>query len=149
MTPAAEAAALASRLVSLLTLIHASHEWAPAIKNQAVILINDTLAALEHGPLGGPVDEAGHFLAEVRAELLRARVKFPGDRIMTIALAEEFGELCKAVLDEPSAKVRAEAVQTATMACRVAIDGDSSVDEWRRLKGLDPLTCSAIQPSAS
>jgi hypothetical protein len=86
------------------------------------------------------------FLAEVRAELMRARAKFPGDRIMTIALAEEFGELCKAILDEPSANVRKEAVQTAVMACRVAIDGDGSVNEWRRLKGLDPLACSAACP---
>ncbi|MFO5836919.1 hypothetical protein ACLBSM_33050, partial [Klebsiella pneumoniae] len=51
-------------------------------------------------------DDVETFLGEVRAELLRARSKFPGDRIMTIALAEEFGELCKAVLDEPAANVR-------------------------------------------
>lgn len=79
------------------------------------------------------------FLAEVRAELIRARAKFPGDRIMTIALAEEFGELCKAVLDEPAANVRKEAVQTAVMAARVVLDGDSSVTEWRAKRNLDPL----------
>lgn len=82
------------------------------------------------------------FLEDVRSELMRARAKFPGDRIMTIALAEEFGELCKAVLDEPSANVRKEAVQCAVMAARVTIDGDSSVNEWRAAKGLDPLTAS-------
>jgi|GEM_PF-6613985 len=84
----------------------------------------------------GPIEE---FLTEVRAELIRARTKFPGDRIMTIALAEEFGELCKAVLDESAANVRKEAVQTAVMAARVALDGDSSVCEWRHERGLDPL----------
>ena len=84
-------------------------------------------------------DPVEAFLADVRAELHRARAKFPGDRVMTVALAEEFGELCKAVLDEPRARVRKEAVQTATMAARVVLDGDSSVEEWRRLKGLDPL----------
>lgn len=77
------------------------------------------------------------FMADVAAELDRARAKFPGDRIMTIALAEEFGELAKAMLDEPGANVWKEAVQTAVMAARVAIDGDSSVDEWRTVKGLD------------
>lgn len=82
------------------------------------------------------------FLAEVRAELIRARTKFPGDRIMTIALAEEFGELAKAVLDEPSASVRKEAVQCAVMAARVALDGDGSVVEWRAAKGLDELTAA-------
>ena len=84
-------------------------------------------------------DEIETFLAEVRAELIRARAKFPGDRIMTIALAEEFGELCKAVLDESAANVRKEAVQTAVMAARVVLDGDGSVRDWRRERGLDAL----------
>lgn len=79
------------------------------------------------------------FLHEVKLELIRARAKFPGDRIMCLALAEEFGELIKAVLDESSANVRKEAVQTAVMAARVALDGDGSVREWRTESGLDPL----------
>jgi hypothetical protein len=83
--------------------------------------------------------EVDAFLAEVRAELIRARSLFPGDRIMTVALAEEFGELCKAILDEPAANVRKEAVQVATMAARIVLDGDGSVTEWRAQKGLDPL----------
>lgn len=91
-------------------------------------------------PLEGADPAVDAFLAEVRAELIRARSKFPGDRIMTIALAEEFGELCKAVLDEPAANVRREAVQTAVMAARVVLDGDGSVNSWRAERGLDPLT---------
>jgi hypothetical protein len=79
------------------------------------------------------------FMAAVAAELRRARQKFPGRRVMTLALAEEFGELSKAVLDEPYANVLKEAVQTAVMAARVALDGDESADEWRAKKGLDPL----------
>jgi hypothetical protein len=79
------------------------------------------------------------FLHEVRIEIRRARAKFPGDRVMTIALAEEFGELCKAVLDENSAQVRKEAVQTAAMAARLVLDGDGTVREWRDACGLDPL----------
>lgn len=90
------------------------------------------LAASE-GIEADPTDE---FLAQVSKELKRARAKFPGDRIMTIALAEEFGELAKAMLDEDGEAVWKEAVQTAVMAARVAIDGDSSVDEWRAAKGL-------------
>lgn len=82
-------------------------------------------------------DPTACFMADVAAELKRARAKFPGDRIMTIALAEEFGELAKAMLDESGARVWKEAVQTAVMAARVAIDGDSSVDDWRAAKGLD------------
>jgi hypothetical protein len=91
----------------------------------------------------GERDATSTFLANVEAELRRARAKFPGDRIMTIALAEEFGELAKAVLDEPSAQVYKEAIQTAVMAARVVIDGDSSVNEWRAAKGLDGLTDAA------
>lgn len=87
-------------------------------------------------------DPVEDFLDQVRAELTRARALFPGDRIMTLAMAEEFGELVKAVLDEPAANVRKEAVQTAVMAARVVLDGDGSVDDWRASKGLDPLTGS-------
>ena len=79
------------------------------------------------------------FIEEVRAELTRARAKFPGDRLMCLALAEEFGELCKAVLDEKAENVRKEAVQTAVMCARVVLDGDGSVTDWRAQKGLDKL----------
>lgn len=88
-------------------------------------------------------DPVEDFLDQVRAELAHARSKFPGDRIMTLAMAEEFGELVKAVLDEHSSDVRKEAVQTAAMAARVALDGDASVNDWRAAKGLDPLTGGA------
>jgi hypothetical protein len=100
-------------------------------------------AATAPAPSCGDAEQADGavdaFLAEVRAELIRARAKFPGDRIMTIALAEEFGELCKAVLDESAANVRKEAVQTAVMCARVVLDGDGSVNDWRAERGLDPL----------
>lgn len=98
--------------------------------------------------VAGPDQHVELFLLEVRAELLRARSKFPGDRIMTIALAEEFGELCKAILDEPAANVRKEAVQTAVMAARVVLDGDGAVKAWRAERGLDQLA-AAPQPAGS
>jgi hypothetical protein len=93
--------------------------------------------------------EVAAFLAEVRAEILRARAKFPGDRVVTVALAEEFGELCKAVLDESAANVRKEAVQTATMRARLALDGDGSVGDWRAQKGLDPLVRAEAKKEAA
>jgi hypothetical protein len=104
-------------------------------------LIRDAILATAQVNVQPAVVDEGveAFIGEVRAELLRARKKFPGDRIMTIALAEEFGELCKAVLDESAANVRKEAVQTAVMAARVVLDGDSSVTAWRAERGLDPL----------
>ncbi|WP_267399041.1 Lar family restriction alleviation protein [Pseudomonas sp. GM_Psu_2] len=94
-------------------------------------------------PAAAHGDEVDQFFEQVKAELRRARAKFPGDRIMTLALAEEFGELCKAVLDESAEAVREEAVQVACMAARVVLDGDGSVVDWRRERGLDPLLADA------
>lgn len=84
-------------------------------------------------------EELDKFLSEVKAEVIRARTKFPGRRIMGLALAEEFGELMKAMLDEHSNNVRKEAVQTAAMCIRVAVEGDESLDEWRSKRGLGKL----------
>lgn len=106
-------------------------------------ILTEAMRLLDATPVApktlGALTDVDAFLGEVRAELVRARTKFPGDRIMTIALAEEFGELCKAVLDESAANVRKEAVQTAVMAARVVLDGDGSVREWRAERGLDAL----------
>lgn len=79
------------------------------------------------------------LLAEIQAELARARSKFPGDGVTTLALVEEVGELAKATFEEPKARVREEAVQVAVMAMRVVLDGDGTLRDWRRDRGLDPL----------
>jgi len=76
-------------------------------------------------------DTTDQFLAEVRAEIARARSKFPNNDLTMIALTEEVGELAKALLDESAERVRSEAVQVAAMAARVAIDGDASVIAFR------------------
>ena len=78
------------------------------------------------------------FLAEVRAEVLRAQAKFPANSLATVALMEEVGELAKALLDESPERVRAEAVQVACMAFRAGIEGDNdaSLDAHRRKRGL-------------
>lgn len=84
-------------------------------------------------------DPLGQFLREVYDEALRAGTLFPGDTLRTLAFSEEAGELVKAVLDESPERVRHEAVQAAAMAARIALDGDGSVVEWRKAKGLAPL----------
>jgi NTP pyrophosphatase (non-canonical NTP hydrolase) len=83
--------------------------------------------------------EDRRFMQEVAAEIAKARAKFPDTEITTLAFSEESGELVKAVLDEPKASVRKEAVQVAAMACRLATEGDDSVVNWRKKRGLDPL----------
>lgn len=85
------------------------------------------------------LDPLGDFLREVYDEAHRAAALFPGDTLRTLAFSEEAGELVKAVLDESPERVRREAVQTAAMAARIVLDGDGSVVEWRKAKGLAPL----------
>jgi NTP pyrophosphatase (non-canonical NTP hydrolase) len=65
------------------------------------------------------------FCSELRDEVARARAKFPHqplDKTM-YALFEEAGEVAKALNEEePAHRVRAELVQVAAMALRVAVD---------------------------
>ncbi|MEX3008590.1 hypothetical protein [Hoeflea sp. TYP-13] len=86
-----------------------------------------------------PCSEIDLLLEEIKHELARARTKFPGDNVTMLALMEEVGELAKATFEETRANVRKEAVQVAVMAIRVVLDGDSTITEWRKQKGLDPL----------
>lgn len=78
------------------------------------------------------------FLDDVRTELFRARRKFPKPDGCMLALAEEVGELAKALSDEPAENVYAEAVQVAAMALRVAIEGDPTLDEYRAARAGTP-----------
>jgi NTP pyrophosphatase (non-canonical NTP hydrolase) len=91
------------------------------------------------------VNDLDHLMGEIRAELVRARAKFPGDNVTMLALMEEVGELAKATFEEPRDNVRKEAVQVAVMAIRVILDGDQTLDAWRASKGLDALTKESSQ----
>ena len=80
------------------------------------------------------------LVAEILAELARARHKYPADGNCTmLALGEEYGEVCRAVGEESRDRVRSEAVQVAAMAMRIVLDGDPTLDRWRADRGLDPL----------
>ena len=79
------------------------------------------------------------FLKEIDAEYTNATTKFPSSTLSTIALMEEVGELATALLDEPLENVRKEAVQVAVMAIRIAVEGDDTVNAYRKLNGLDIL----------
>lgn len=76
---------------------------------------------------------------EIIEQLGKAREKFPGKNVTFAALVEEVGELATALFEEPSENVRKEAVQVATMAMRIVLDGDHTFDDWRKSKNLNPL----------
>lgn len=75
------------------------------------------------------------FLRDVKAEVVRARAKFPEPDAVMTALTEEVGELAKALLDEPWGRVYNEAIQVAAMALRVAVEGDPTLIETRKKRG--------------
>jgi len=79
-------------------------------------------------------EEERGFLVNVEQQLLFAKNKFPDPYGCMTALTEEVGELAKALMDEPSNNVYKEAVQVATMAMRVALEGDESLDYIRRMR---------------
>ncbi len=87
-----------------------------------------------------PGKAEAELLTQIVRELDRARTKFPGDNVTTLALVEEVGELAQATFEKSRAEVRKEAIQVACMAMRVILDGDATLDEWRAKKNLDPLT---------
>jgi len=85
-----------------------------------------------------------NFLFEVEQEVKRAQKKFPDNNASSMALGEEYGELAKALLSEPWENVYKEAIQTAAMCARVALEGDTALHQYRakHAKGeLGPRTC--------
>jgi len=74
------------------------------------------------------------FLQCVQSEVDRARAKFPAPNPTLAALAEEVGELSKAMLHIRGGKhgdwkrVWDEAVQVAAMAMRAATEGDATIN---------------------
>ena len=74
----------------------------------------------------------GIVMTMIQGELDAARTKFPGSEHQLVALGEEFGELCQAMMQhdvdgsQTVAMVLREAVQVAAMAIRVATEGDAN-----------------------
>lgn len=89
----------------------------------------------------------GLFLMDVAQELTAARKKFPHTGAVTVALMEEAGELAKALLDESPERIYREAVQVAAMAARCALEGDPTLDDYRKQHhGVDALPARGRRP---
>jgi len=89
----------------------------------------------ETGPILDALDEG--FIDQLRIELARARAKFPDPYGMLAAMTEEVGEVAKAMLEEEPERVRAEAIQVAVTAIRIAVEGDRSLNPFREKAGLE------------
>ena len=94
--------------------------------------------------VGRTVSQAEREVQPLMEELIRARTKFPANRYLMTALAEEIGEMADAWLQEPtSPHARHEALQVACVAMRIAMEGADPVGEspdvLRALQGLEPL----------
>ena len=72
----------------------------------------------------------GLTLQAVGAEVIKARLKFPGNRHMLAALTEEVGELAQALLQgKPRDEIEREAIQVACVALRIIEEGDASFSD--------------------
>ena len=87
------------------------------------------------------------FLEQVLAEVESARARFPNPYGVMTALVEEVGETAKALMDEPWQRVRAEAIQVAAMALRIATEGDPSLRPLRIVRGNTDGPLPTIEPS--
>lgn len=68
-------------------------------------------------------------LRAVSAATLLARRKFPGNRLLLAALAEEVGELARALLQRKDRDdVEREALQVAAVALRIVEEGDATFE---------------------
>ena len=76
------------------------------------------------------------FIQAIVKELARARGKFPSSFHCFAALVEEVGELGKAFISVGENEILDEAVQTAVMAIRFGVEGDTSFAVYRDMKGL-------------
>ena len=71
-------------------------------------------------------------IEDLAAEVMRARTKFPRNRLLTVAALEELGELAAAQLQQrPKAEIRREAIQVMAMMVRIITETDET------LEGLD------------
>lgn len=67
---------------------------------------------------------------ELNDELRRARAKFPGTALLTVALVEEVGELARELLQNGNTEhARKEAIQVACVAMRIATEGDATFND--------------------
>lgn len=74
-----------------------------------------------------PISLEMESLDALQFEVLQGRRKFPGNRLMLPGLAEEVGELSRALLQrKPREEIEREALQVAAVAMRIYEEGDAT-----------------------
>lgn len=90
----------------------------------------------DHPHIGGA--RLDDFLRDVEMEVYRARLLYPGSEGVGYAVGEEVGEVFRAYLTEPRARVIKEAVQACAMLIQLALGGDPALAAMRNRRGLNP-----------
>lgn len=75
---------------------------------------------------GYPQSPNPSTVEDLAEEIVRARKKFPSNRFLLAACAEELGELAEAFADKDQAGIAKESRQTACVAMRINEEGDSA-----------------------
>lgn len=103
--------------------------WAMAIIKECLFLRAEN-ESLTKGPMG-------EMLQSIRKEAMQGSESYPDASGLMMALMEEVGELARAMMSEPRENIRAEAVQVAALAIRIAIEGDPTLDAIRAKNNAD------------
>jgi NTP pyrophosphatase (non-canonical NTP hydrolase) len=138
MTPAEERDALVAK-VRRLALHGVGLPASIHIGRDVLHDIADSLAAL---PLGVDPEQLHAPMQKLAEQIARGRSLFPGNKHMLAALAEEVGELARALLEhEGRARVMAEALDVACVAMRIYLEGDADFEHDARVVKLsDPMS---------
>lgn len=86
---------------------------------------------------GYPTSPRPVTICDVAEEVMAAREKFPLPDALLAALVEEVGELAKAIMEEPRARIYAEAKQVASTAIRIMEESDPTLEALRKTRGAE------------
>jgi len=99
-----------------------------------IVEIEERILDIEEIPAHGPI---GSMFKRIHYEATTGMESYPDPSGLVVALMEEVGELARAMMSEPRENIRAEAVQVAALAIRIAIEGDPTLDGIREKNDAD------------
>ncbi len=89
--------------------------------------------------------DTDYTILALRAELDRARARFPKNDHLFAALGEEVGELARELLEGGTReRIRGEAIQVACVAIRIADEGDGDFPASAPVETRDEMPCGFV-----